>query len=68
MIFACAAEILPLLSQAQFGERRYGQLKNQLANRLYVTSAPVLVTVLAETAFDGLGLRQASTGAAPAFA
>jgi hypothetical protein len=58
--------MLQVMSRVQFGERRYGQLNSNLANRLYVTFAPAGAAVLAEAAFDDHSLRAASTGAAPA--
>jgi hypothetical protein len=58
--------MLQVMSRAQFGERRYGQLKSNLANRLNVISAPAFVAEPAEAAFDDHSLRAASTGAAPA--
>lgn len=45
--------MLRVLSHDQFGERRYDQLKKNLAHRLYVISAPATEAAQAETAFGG---------------
>jgi len=42
------------------------QLSTNVANRLYVISAPALMAVLAEAAFGDHSPRAASTGTAPA--
>jgi hypothetical protein len=54
-----------VLSRAQFGERRYVQLKSTYGNRLDVISAPAAMAVHAEAAFGDPRLRAASTGRAP---
>jgi hypothetical protein len=54
--------MLAVLSGAQFGERRYGQLKSNLAFRLNATFASAAMAVLAEAALDDQSLLAASIG------